>query len=112
MSEPEVMRIRSAIEVMKMLGPLADDFTKESSTLRIMRAIIDRINDEHPPAALRLLALMEHKSAEEVAEELAVNMDAKELYVRLVDGLKRNDLAFMMDFAFVIGLSEARWAHD
>jgi len=41
-----------------------------------------------------------------------VNMDAKELYVRLVDGLKRNDLAFMMDFAFVIGLSEARWAHD
>lgn len=112
MSEPEVMHIRSAIEVMKMLGPLAVDFTQEKKTFKIMKAIIDRINDEHPPAALRLLALMENKSAEEVAEELAVNMDAKELYIRLVGGFNRNDLMLMMDFASVIGLSEARWAHD
>lgn len=112
MSEPEVMRIRSAIEVMKMLGPLAEDFTKESSTLGIMKVIIERINEEHPPAAIRLLALMEGKSAEEVTEELAVNMDARELHVRMVNGFARNDLMFMMDFASVIGLSDARWSYE
>jgi hypothetical protein len=106
------MRIRSAVEVMKMLGPLAPEFTQEKSTFKIMKAIIDRINEEHPPAAIRLLALMEGKSAEEVTEELAVNMDAKELYTRLVAGLNNNDLILMMDFASVIGLSDARWAYE
>ncbi len=97
---------------MKMLGPLAPEFTQEKTTFKIMKSIIDRINEEHPPAAVRLLALMEGKSAEEVTEELSANMDAKELYNRLVDGFNRNDLVFMMDFASVIGLSDARWSHD
>ena len=107
-----VMRIRSAVEVMKMLGPIAPEFTKETVTLKVMRAIIDRINAEHPPAALRLVALMEGKSVERVTAELAENMSAQELYDRLINGFKENDLIFMMDFASVIGLSTARWSHD
>lgn len=111
MSEPEVMRIRSAVEVMKMLGPIAPEFTKDTKTLKVMKVIIERINDEHPPAAIRLLALMEGKETIEVAEELSENMDARELYARLVAGFQRNDLVTMMDFASVIGLSEARWSY-
>jgi len=92
-----------------MLGPIAPEFTKQTDTLRVMRAIIERINEEHPPAAIRLVALMEGKTSQEVAEELAVNMDGKELYFRLLNGFERNDLVYMMDFASVLGLSEARW---
>jgi hypothetical protein len=105
------MRIRSAIEVMKMLGPIAPEFTKETSTLKIMKAIINRIYDEHPPAALRLLSLMENKPIEEIALELSENMDARELYVRLIEGFNRNDIVLMMDFASVLGLAEARWVY-
>lgn len=111
MSEPEVMRIRNAIEVMKMLGPLAPDFTKEETSLDIMISIIDQINAIHPPAALRLLALMENTSVEQIVEEFSEHRDGKEFANRLLAGFRRNDLAFMMDFATVIGLSEARWTY-
>ncbi len=105
------MGIRSAIEVIKMLGPMAGDFTQHTSTLKIMKAIINRINEEHPPAALRLLSLMEDKPIEDIAEELAENMEPRELYQRLIDGFNRNDLVLMMNFASVIGMADARWEH-
>ncbi len=92
-----------------MLGPMAGDFTQHTSTLQIMKAIINQINEEYPPAALRLLALMEGKSIEDVAEELAEAMEPRELYQRLIDGFNNNDLVLMMDFGFVIGLANARW---
>lgn len=103
------MRIRSAIEVMKMLGPIAPEFTKEKTTLKIMTAIINHIQEVHPPAAVRLLALMEGKTLEQLAEEFSETRDGRELINRLVEGFRRNDLAFMMDFASLIGLSDARF---
>jgi len=108
----EPMRIRNAIEVIKMLGPLAPELTQETKIIDIMKTLIRRINKEYPPAAIRLLALLENKTADEVTAELAKNMDARELHNRLVEGFVRNDLKFIMDFASVLGLSEARWEDD
>jgi hypothetical protein len=103
------MNIREVIEVMKILGPFSHEFTDTEKPLKIMRKILGVIQRESPVSALRLIALMEHKKVEAVADEMKFD-DGIDLIERLTRGFAMNDLPLMIDAGFYIGISTTRWS--
>lgn len=103
------MNIREVIEVMKILGPFSHEFTDTEKPIKVMRKILNVIQRESPVSALRLIALMEHKKVEDVAEEMKFG-DGVDLIERLTRGFGVNDLPMMIDAGFYIGISTARWS--
>lgn len=103
------MNIREVIEVMKILGPFSHEFTDTEKPIKIMRKILGVIQRESPVDALRLIALMEHKKVEDVAEEMKFD-DGVDLIERLTRGFGVNDLPLMIDAGFFIGISTTRWS--
>jgi hypothetical protein len=104
------MNIRQAVEVMKIIGPHAEKFTETLDSIKVMRAMIDALKDESPVHVLRLVALMEHKTLEEFAEEM-YEADGEELIRRLAEGFNRNDLPSLVETAFHLGIATKRWQY-
>jgi hypothetical protein len=105
---PGPMNIREAVEAMKIVAPYAPQFTGARDVVALMRPIMAGIQKDAPLQALRLVALMEHKSVERIAEELADKSGA-DLIEKILGGFGRNDLALLVDAAYFLGLSEVRW---
>lgn len=103
------MTIREAVEAMKIIGPHAEQFAETEEPVKVLRAMLKGMRDESPVQPLRLVALMEHKSVEDVAEEMqeATGVD---LIERLVAGFTRNDLVSLVNAAFYLGIAENRWS--
>lgn len=104
------MNIREVIEVMKILGPFSHEFTDTEEPIKVMRKILGVIQRESPVSALRLIALMEHKKVEDVAEEMKFD-EGVDLIERLTRGFAVNDLPMMIDAGFYIGISNTRWSN-
>lgn len=111
MSEIAPMNIREAIEVIKIISPYAPEFTKTEKPIKIMRAIMEGILKDMPAQSLRLLSLMEHKSIDDLAVELNFARGS-ELIVRVSEGFGRNNLQALVDAAYYLRMSEARWELD
>lgn len=104
------MNIREAVEVMKILGPYAGEFTVFDDNIKIMKSMVKSIHEDAPINAGRLVALMEHRSVEEVAHDYEnVQATASDLIVDIAKGFSRNGLRALIDAAFILGLAQSRW---
>lgn len=104
------MNIREAVEVMKIIGPHADEFAESTKPITIMRRMIDAVKSETPIQVMRLLALMEHKSIEDLSEEMQDSSGA-DLVERLIAGFMVNDLTNLVNAAFYLGIATKRWTY-
>ena len=104
------MNIREAVEAMKIIGPHAEVYTDTDEPIKVMRRMLDAIREENPIQALRLVALMEHKSVEQIAEELE-DAEAFEFVELMVSGLARNRIINLLDAAFYLGMATSRWSY-
>ena len=104
------MNMREAVEVMKIIGPHAQQFTETTEPLKIMHSMIDEIKADTPIQVMRLLALMEHKSVEDLAEEMQESTGV-DLLERLSAGFRRNDLVNLVNAAFYLGIASERWVY-
>jgi len=102
------MNIREAVEAMKILGPHAEQFAATDKPLKIVRAMLAGLVADSPVQPLRLVALLEHKSVEQLADEMQEATGA-DLIERMMGGLNRNDLVSLIDAAFYMGLATKRW---
>lgn len=108
MTDIAPMNIREAIELIKIVSPYAPDFTQTDKPIKIMRAIMEGIMRDMPTQSLRMISLMEHKPLDDVAAELSfVRGDA--LVERISEGFLRNHLRALIDAAYLLKMSEARW---
>jgi hypothetical protein len=73
-----------------------------------MRAIMEGIMEDMPTQSLRMLSLMEHKSLDDVAAELTF-VRGNVLIERIMDGFGRNHIRALVDAAYILKMSEARW---
>jgi len=101
------MCIRAAVEVMKILAEYAPEFTQEEKDIKIIRSLVESIKDDEPVQALRLLALIDGKPIEQIADEYEGK--PMEFLTDLMDGLVRNQFVQMLDAAFYLGVSKVRW---
>lgn len=104
------MTIREAVEVMKIIGPHATLYTDTDKPLKILKKMLAAIQDENPIQALRLVALMEHKDVEQIAEELK-DADGEDFINLMAEGLARNRLINLLDAAFYLGIASSRWTY-
>lgn len=104
------MSIREAVEVMKIIGPHANEFAQDTKPITIMRNMISAIKSDTPIQVMRLLALMEHKSIEDLAEEMQESTGA-DLVERLIAAFLVNDLTNLVNAAFYLGIATKRWTY-
>ena len=105
------MSIPQAVEVIKILSPYATEFTETMDSVKVMRVILENILKDMPTQSLRLIALMERLSIEQVAEEMA-DQSGIDLIRRISEGFEKNNLPLLMDAAYTWQMSEARWEVD
>lgn len=108
MSEIAAMNIREAVEAMKIIAPFAEQITETDNPAKIIRLLLHGFRDTYPTEALRLVALMEHKAVEDLADEMA-EASGIDLIERMTDGLRRNDLINLMNAAVYLGIATHRW---
>lgn len=105
---PAPMNIRAAIEVIKIITPYAERFTKSEKPREILKALIDGIAADAPVDALRLVALMEHKTVEEIVKEYQ-DQHGLEFIATMAEGLSRNNFPVLVDAAWMLGMTAHRW---
>lgn len=110
MTEIAPMNMHEAVEVMKIIGPHAHLYTDTDKPIKVLKKMLIAIRDDNPIQALRLVALMEHKPVEQIAEELK-EADVDEFIMYLVDGLARNRMVNLLDAAFYLGIASSRWTY-
>lgn len=102
------MNIREAIEVMKIIGPPAERFTGTEEPVKVLRGMFQGMVEDSPVQPLRLVALMEHKAVEDLADEMQEATGA-DLIERMMAGFARNDLISLVNAAFYLGIATKRW---
>jgi hypothetical protein len=102
------MNIREAIEVIKIVKPYADRFTRTEDPRQVLKMLLDGIAEDAPVDAFRLVALMEHVTVDEVVEEYG-EKHGIELVATIAEGLNRNEFALLVDAAWMLGMSAHRW---
>lgn len=110
MTDIAPMSMHEAIETMMILGPHAHLFTDTDKPIKVLKNILNVFKEENPIQALRLIALMENKPVEQIAEELK-EATAEEFIMHIADGLARNRLVNLIDAAFYLGIADSRWTH-
>ena len=104
------MSMREAIELMKILGPHAAQFTKNRKVTKVMKALFNGVWSDAPSQALRMLALMYHKPVEEIAVEYQ-DKRGVDLLNAVMEGFVVNNLVELIDAAHYLHLSPARFEH-
>jgi len=110
MTDIAPMNIREAVETMMILGPHAHLYTDTDKPVKVLKKMLNAIQDESPIQALRMIALMEHKPVEQIADELK-EATAEEFIMHIADGLARNRLVNLIDAAFYLGIASSRWTY-
>ena len=116
MADIAPMTLREAIEVMKIVGPHAALLRNAPDNLVLIKRLWDTVSADSPVHLLRLLALMEHKEVEKIADEYEASrgpegVDAKGFILRLAEGFGRNPLNLLVNAAFQLGMTETGWSH-
>lgn len=109
MTEP--MKIRAAVEVIKIIAPYAEKFTRTEKPREVLKALLDGIAEDSPADAFRLVALMEHKTVDEVVEEYR-DQHGIEFVATIAEGLNRNEFSILVDAAWMLGMTAFRWEFD
>ena len=104
------MNMHEAVEVMKIIGTHAHLYTDTDKPIKVLKKMLTAIQADNPIQALRLIALMEHKTVEQIAEELK-DSTAEEFIMYIADGLARNRLVNLIDAAFYLGIASSRWTY-
>ncbi len=110
MTDIAPMSMHEAVESMQIIGPYAHLFTDTDKPVKVLKSMLNAFKEENPVQALRLIALMEHKPVEQVAEELK-EATAEEFIMHIADGLARNRLVNLIDAAFYLGIASSRWTY-
>jgi len=98
------MNIREAIEVMKMLAPIAPEIIQADNAPAMIRIIMDHFTEVDPTMTLRIMSLMYH----EPMESLIVILEKKsspEFFSMLVEGFVVNSLADLIEGIYVLGMA-------
>lgn len=110
MTDIAPMNMHEAVEVMKIIGPHAHLYTDTDKPIKVLKNLLAAFRDENPTQALRLVALMEHKPVEQIAEEFK-DAPAEEFIMHLAEGLSRNRIVNLIDAAFYMGIASSRWTY-
>jgi len=105
---PEPMNLREAIEAMKIISRYTDDLRVETSPRRMVATLLRRANDVRPTDTFALVALMHHRTIEDVAENLRV-LGGRGLVKALVEGFVANGIPDLANAAAVLGIAERGW---
>jgi hypothetical protein len=97
------MTIREAIEVMKMLAPIAPEITQADNAPAMIRIIMDHFADVDPTMTLRIMSLMYHEPIETLVAALE-DTSSPEFFSMLVEGFAVNSLADLIEGIYVLGM--------
>jgi hypothetical protein len=102
------MNINEAIEVMKIIAPYAGDMAEGESGKEVLDALISGFErDGTEENALRLLALMQHETLDEVVDQLQ-GASGAEYLSKLVNVFNINNVRDLIGAAGVLGLTQQR----
>lgn len=99
------MNINEAIEVMKIIAPYVDDMVEAKDGKGVLRALMNGFEkDDVQENALRLLALMQHKTLNEVVDDLQ-DASGAEYLSELVTVFNVNNIQDLIGATRVLGLT-------
>ena len=98
------MTIREAIEVMKMLAPIAPKITQAENAPAMIRIIMDHFSEVDPTMTLRIMSLMYHEPIETLVSTLEDKSSA-DFFTMLVEGFVVNSLADLIEGIYVLGMT-------
>lgn len=102
------MSIREAVECAKIFIPHIAVLRKSESGVKLMLNIYRELRAEHPVQVLRALALMEHRTPEQVAEDYH-EKGAEAMVGAFARCLAVNPLPDLIQAAYLLGLTTERW---
>ncbi len=109
-TQPGPMKIRAAIEAMKILRHYVDDIREEKDPLSLMRLLVGAIQKRQPSDSIRLASLMYGISPDEVMKKVeGAENQASAFYKILVEGFIANPIPDLVNAGYVIGLMEEGW---
>ncbi len=110
MKLPEPMRIRSAIEAMKILQHYAEDIKDERDPMSLVRILIEKIQEKTPSDSVRLVSLMYGLTPMEVIDKVKFSKKrGGTFYKVLVEGFTANPLPDLINAGHMIGLIKEEW---
>ena len=109
----EPMNINEAIEAMKIVVPYLPQMRSAKDGVGLVRGLLKATADanEHENVG-RLLALMEHKTLDEVSERMAGDEGKRMALFDLVQCINANPIPDLVDGARILGLSAQGWTDD
>ena len=101
------LNIREAIEVMKILAPIAQDISEADNAARMMGIIFDYFEETDPTQTLRLASLLFHESLETLVE-LLDGKPSEEFFFMMVEAFAENSLADLVESIFALGFAKEK----
>lgn len=103
------MTLREAIECAKILVPYMADLRQAESGLDLVELVLTRVGGDEPTQVLRMLALMEHRSLQEVVLDYQPQ-GAEAMLRALSEGMRVNPVPDLMEAAYLMRLTDERWS--
>lgn len=101
------LNIIEAIEVMKILAPIAQDIAEADNAAKMMVIIYEYFEKTDPTQTLQLASLFFHESLETLVEVLG-DKSSEEFFYMMVEAFAANSLADLVESIFVLGFAEKR----
>ncbi len=101
------LNIREAIEVMKILAPIAQDITNADNAAGMMRIIFEHFEKTEPTQTLQLASLFFHEPIETLAEVLK-DRSSEEFFYMMVEAFAENSLADLIETIFALGFTQKK----
>lgn len=106
----EPMKIRAAIETMKILRHYTSSIKEETDPMSFMRLLIVAIQERQPSDSIRLVSLMYGISPAEVMKKVeGAENPASAFYRILVEGFIANPIPDLINAGYLIGIMEEGW---
>jgi len=106
----EPMGIGAAIEVIKILKPYVDELVEAEDGPAMINILSNGFaRDKTDENIGRLLALMEGKKFDEVAERIAENPEVSIVFMNLVEAFSVNPIPDLIDAGLAMGLLDRGW---
>lgn len=103
----EPLNIREAIEVMKILAPVAQDVMEAEKAVTMVRIIFEHFEETDPTQTLRLASLFYHEPVDTLAETL-VDVSGEDFFGMMIDAFVENSLADLVETVFALGFAKKR----
>ena len=101
------LNIIEAIEVMKILAPIAQDIAEADNAARMMGIIYEHFEKTDPVQTLRLACLFFHESLDTLVEVLK-DKSSEEFFYMMTEAFAANSLADLIESIFVLGFAEKK----